>query len=196
MEEDVLMKIADLNKEIKQCTKCRLAESRINALCGEGNQNAKLMLIAQAPGEKEDREGIMFIGPSGKVLDELLEIANINRKEIYMTNLVKCMLPKYRKPKRDEIETCSQYLDKEIALVDPKILAPLGYYAIKYIFEKYAIPLPIKSEFHNILGKTFLIGDKIIIPLQHPASVLYNHSIKTVLINNYSKMKVLLAKYM
>ena len=190
------MKIDNLNKEIKQCTKCRLSVSRINALCGEGNQNTKLMLIAQAPGEKEDREGTMFIGPSGKVLDELLEIVDIDRKKIYMTNLVKCMLPKYRKPKQDEIGTCSQYLDKEIAVIDPKILAPLGYYAIKYIFEKYAIPLPIKSEFRNIYGKTFLIGGKIIIPLQHPASVLYNHSVKTVLIKNYSKMKALLAEYM
>ena len=89
------MKLDDLNEEIKRCQKCRLYKSRINALCGEGDPNAKLMLIAQAPGENEDREGKMFIGPSGKVLDELLEISDIDRKEIYMTNLVKCMLPKY-----------------------------------------------------------------------------------------------------
>lgn len=186
------MTIDDLNEEIKRCQKCRLSNSRINSLCGEGDPNAKLMLIAQAPGENEDKEGKMFIGPSGKVLDELLEIVDINRKEIYMTNLVKCMLPKYRKPKQDEIETCSHYLDREIELINPQILAPLGYYAIRYIFEKYAIPLPSKAEFHKILGKTFLTGDKKIIPLQHPAAVLYNHSIKMVLIKNYRKMRVLL----
>ncbi|MBT8348920.1 MAG: uracil-DNA glycosylase, partial [Sulfurovum sp.] len=117
------MKMDDLNKEIKQCTLCRLSESRINALCGEGDPNTKLMLIAQAPGENEDREGKMFIGPSGRVLDELLRMAEIERKEIYMTNLVKCMLPGYRKPKQDEIETCSYYLDKEIELINPEILA-------------------------------------------------------------------------
>lgn len=186
------MKLDSMNNEIKQCEKCRLSKSRINALCGEGDLNAKLMLIAQAPGEKEDREGRMFIGPSGKVLDELLEMANINRKEIYMTNLLKCMLPKYRKPKRDEIEICSAYLDKEIELIGPKILAPLGFHAIKYIFEKYEIALPPKPDFHKIFGEVFLSGDKKIIPLQHPASVLYNHSIKAVLIKNYSKMKTLL----
>jgi len=186
------MKIDDLNEEIKRCQKCRLSKSRINALCGEGSLNAKLMLIAQAPGDNEDREGKMFIGPSGKVLDELLGMANIDRKEIYMTNLVKCMLPKYRKPKQDEIETCGHYLDREIELINPEILAPLGYYAIKYIFEKYAIALPPKAEFHKIFGKVFLTGDKKIIPLQHPAAVLYNHSIKMVLIKNYRKMKVLL----
>ena len=186
------MKLNEINKEIKQCEKCRLSKSRINALCGEGDLNAKLMIIAQAPGEKEDREGRMFIGPSGKVLDELLEIANISRKEIYMTNLVKCMLPNYRKPKQDEIEICSDYLDKEIELIDPKILAPLGFHAIKYIFKKYDLELPPKPEFHKILGKVFLIGDKKIIPLQHPATVLYNHSLKIVLIKNYRKMKALL----
>lgn len=188
------MKLDSINKEIKECKKCRLSKSRINALCGEGDPNAKLMIIAQAPGEKEDREGRMFIGPSGKVFDQLLEIAGINREEIYITNLVKCMLPHYRKPKMDEIEICSGYLDKEIELIEPKILAPLGYYAIKYIFEKYNIVLPPKSEFSKIFGKVFLAGDKKIIPLQHPASVLYNHSVKGVLIKNYCKMKVLLTE--
>lgn len=187
------MKIDDLNEEIKRCTKCRLSESRINALCGEGDLNTKLMLIAQAPGENEDREGKMFIGPSGKVLDELLRMADIDRKEIYMTNLLKCMLPKYRKPKQDEIERCSHYLDREIELINPEILAPLGYYAIKYIFEKYAIALPPKPEFYTVFGNVFSAGDKKIIPLQHPAAVLYNHSMKTVLIKNYRTMKVLLA---
>ncbi len=187
------MTMDELNEAVQQCTKCRLYESRTNALCGEGNPNARLMLIAQAPGENEDREGKMFIGPSGKVLDELLEMAGIDRKELYMTNLVKCMLPKCRKPKRDEIESCSRYLDREIELIDPETLAPLGYYAIKYIFEKYAIALPPKSEFHKICGTVFSAEDKKVIPLQHPAAVLYDHSVKEVLIKNYRKLKELLA---
>jgi DNA polymerase len=87
------MSIKDVNAEIKRCSRCRLSETRIHALCGEGNLSAKLMLIAQAPGENEDRSGTMFIGPSGKVLDELLKMNDIDRKNIYMTNLIKCMLP-------------------------------------------------------------------------------------------------------
>ena len=116
-----------LNEQIRRCNKCRLVETRTNALCGEGNLHAQIMLIAQAPGKNEDREGRMFIGPSGKVLDELLKTIRIDRKEIYMTNLIKCMLPKNRKPKFDEIGACSRYLDREIELIDPDILAPLGY---------------------------------------------------------------------
>ena len=109
------LKIQELNAEVKRCNECRLSETRINALCGEGNLDAKFMIIAQAPGENEDRDGEMFIGPSGKVLDELLRISDIDREELYMTNLVKCMLPKYRKPKQDEIDICSDYLDKAVS---------------------------------------------------------------------------------
>jgi len=183
--------VSELNKKIKVCNKCRLSETRIHALCGEGKTDAKLMLIAQAPGENEDREGEMFIGPSGKVLDELLRISDIDREELYMTNLIKCMLPKYRKPKQDEIESCSEYLDMEIEVINPKILVPLGRYATTYIFKKYSFLLPSKQEFYAVYGRLFLSEDKKILPLQHPAAVLHNPSLKEVLVKNYHKLNVL-----
>ncbi len=158
--EKRIIKIEELNEDIRKCNKCRLSKTRINALCGEGNPNAKPMLIAQAPGENEDREGKMFIGLSGKVLDKLLMMSNIDRKEIYVTNLIKCMLPKYRKTKQDEIEICSKHLSEEIELINSKTLTPLCYHATKYIFEKYAIPLPSKPEFYTVYGKIFLAEDK------------------------------------
>ncbi|MBC2743249.1 MAG: uracil-DNA glycosylase [Desulfosarcina sp.] len=174
-----------LNEAIRNCTRCRLAESRINALCGEGRPDANLMLIAQAPGRVEDKEGSMFIGPSGKVLDELLQLAHIDRKEVYMTNLVKCMLPKYRRPKSDEIAICSRYLKREIALVHPTVMASLGFFATRYLFEKYELALPPKPEFRGVYGKIVKVGDNIILPLQHPAAVLYNDAIKDVMVQNY-----------
>ena len=185
------MEIDELKRRIKECKKCRLSETRINSLCGEGNLKAKIMLIAQAPGEKEDREGKMFIGPSGKVLDELLSTVGIKRKNIYMTNLIKCMLPKYRKPKRDEIEVCTHYLNEEIELINPKILAPLGYYATCYIFQKYGISLPANAEFSSVYGKLFLSDDKKILPLPHPATLLYNPDLKQDLIKKYRKLWIL-----
>jgi DNA polymerase len=183
--------IEDLNQEIRRCNKCKLAETRTNALCGEGNLRAKLVLIAQAPGENEDREGKMFIGPSGKVLDNLLQRINIDRKEIYMTNLVKCMLPKYRRPKCEEIKICSGYLDPEIELINPTILAPLGYYASRYLFEKYDLPLPSKKEFGDVCGKVFDADDKKLIPLQHPAALLHDSSLEEPMTRNYQKMEFL-----
>ena len=185
-------KIDELNRKIKECRKCRLFKTRMNAVCGEGNLNARIMLIAQAPGEKEDREGRMFIGPSGKVLDELLKSAGIKRQEIYMTNLIKCMLPKYRKPKQDEIRACSYYLNEEIKLINPEILVPLGYYATCYIFQEHSISLPSKAEFSSIFGKLFLAKGKKILPLPHPAILLYNPEFKQDLIKSYGKLRVLL----
>jgi len=96
--------INNLNNKIRKCTKCRLNETRINAICGEGNLDAKIMLVAQALRVEEDKIGKMFIVPSGKVLDYLLESNNVNRDDLYMTNLIKCMLPNYRKSKQNEID--------------------------------------------------------------------------------------------
>ena len=93
---DIPESIKRLNAEIKSCIKCRLSQTRHNPLCGEGSLKARLLLIAQAPGKVEDTEGRMFLGPSGKVLDDLLDAAGVKRDEIYMTNLVKCILPKFR----------------------------------------------------------------------------------------------------
>ena len=185
------MNISELDVKIKNCTKCRLSETRTNALCGEGNLHAKIMLIAQAPGEHEDREDKMFIGPSGKILHKLLKVNGINREEIYMTNLVKCMLPGYRKPKQDEINICSQYLLKEIEIINPSVLVPLGYYATKYIFEKYHIIQPSeRGKFNNIYGKLFWSGEKKILPLQHPATLLYDSFSEKEIVKNYHKLKV------
>jgi len=185
------MEIKRLNEEIRSCNKCRLSETRINALTGEGNINARLMLIAQAPGENEDQEGIMFIGPSGKVLDELLQISDVDRKEFYMTNLVKCILPKYRKPKQDEIDICSNYLEREIQLIDPEILVPLGYYSTTYIFKKYNLLIPSKKEFFGLYGRLFLSNSRKILPLQHPAAIIHRSELKDFLIKNYHKLKTL-----
>ena len=186
-------KIEELKAEINCCEKCRLHQTRTNALCGEGNLDARLMLIAQAPGDAEDREGRMFIGPSGKVLNELLDESGIKRDEIYMTNLVKCKLPKNRRPKQDEIEACSSFLDQEIILVNPSLIAPLGYYASLYILKKYNIPAPKpRSEFSGLLGKIFFSGSKTIVPLPHPSSLIYNRSFKPGAIAKYKTLNGLL----
>jgi DNA polymerase len=160
-------------------------------LCGEGPLHAELMLVAQAPGEQEDKKGRMFIGPSGKVLAELLQMVHIDREKIYMTNLIKCMLPKNRKPRSDEIAACSPHVDREIELIDPNILVPLGYYATRYVFEKYGIPLPPKAGFHEVYGNLSKAGYKNILPLQHPAAVLHDIRIKNVMVTNYRKMQLL-----
>ncbi len=175
-----------LNDEIRDCRECRLWKSRINSLPGEGCTSAELMLIAQAPGREENKKGKMFVGPSGDKLNELLLRAGISREEIFMTNLVKCMLPDYRKPRKDEIEACSNYLDREIDLVKPSVVSTLGYFSTRYIFEKHDIRG--KLDFPEVCGEVFSIEGVRIVPLGHPAAVLYDDSIWDEMVEDYKEL--------
>lgn len=182
----------NLNRQVRSCTNCRLSETRDHALVGEGDPDARLMLIALSPGENENRENRMFIGPSGQILDSLLDSAGIARNSIYMTNLIKCMLPKNRNPKMSEIETCSRYLDEEITIITPEVLVPLGYYATRYILAKYhADPLPAREDYAQIYGKLIFTGNQKIYPLPHPASLLYHQAFEEQTSILYQKLQIL-----
>lgn len=196
---EALMSTADddlekLEKEVKCCGKCRLAQTRTNALSGEGNPRARLMLVAQAPGENEDREGRMFIGPSGQVLDRFLARGGIDRSEIYMTNLVKCALPRNRKPKHDEIESCAPYLEREIDIVKPQVIAPMGYYATRYTLDRYSVDAPEpRAEFAEVYGTLLVSNGLKLYPLPHPASVLFDSSRMEDTAAKYEKLEVFVA---
>ena len=178
-----------IKKALQDCRLCELHKTRLNALAGEGNAKANIMLIAQAPGELEDKEDKMFIGSSGKMLDKLLQNAQISRNEIFMTNLIKCILPKNRRPKQKEIEACSKYLDMEIAEINPKILVPLGYYATKYLFEENGLRGFSKKEFPLLIGRIFATDNYEIFPLSHPASLLYHNDFFDSSLENFRKLK-------
>lgn len=185
-----IIKIRELSREIRNCRKCKLWLTRTRALPGEGNISSKLVLVAQAPGYTEDREGRMFVGPSGKKLDKLFMEVGIDRHGIFMTNILRCMLPNYRRPRRNEIDACTPYLDKEIELINPKIIGTLGYVAARYIFKQYGIDNELKLP--NVCGRIFSVKDKKIIPLRHPASPLYDDSVYKEMVKNYGKLRVLL----
>lgn len=149
------------------------------------------MLVAQAPGEQENQAGTMFIGPSGTVLDDLLDYAGVPREDIYMTNLVKCMLPDYRKPKQDEIDSCSKFLDAELAIVDPDVVVPLGHYATRYILTMYHDDVPSQNQFSNVYGTLHVQNGTKIYPLRHPAAQLYHHALEPIMKHHYRKLGVL-----
>jgi len=184
--------LPQLHNRIRQCDRCRLSLTRQHALCGEGDLNARLMLVALSPGENEDRENKMFIGPSGNVLDKLLHSAGVERDSIYMTNLIKCMLPKNRRPKQDEIEACSRFLDEEITVLSPQVIVPLGYYATRYILTKYAADPPsARADYRAFYGRLVFAHSQKIFPLPHPASLIYNPSYKQETMKKYHKLNVL-----
>jgi DNA polymerase len=140
----------------------------------------------------EDVENKMFIGPSGQIINRLFHVAGIDRKSVYMTNLVKCMLPKNRRPKMDEIEACSQFLNEEIEILDPEIIVPLGFYATRYILTKYHADSPSAPvEFSQFYGKLLFSEKQKIFPLPHPSSLLYNPSFEPQTRMEYKKLKIL-----
>ena len=120
------MSIEDLNTQIKQCRKCRLWKDGKNAVPGEGPAYTTLMLVGQNPGAEEDKAGRPFVGRAGKFLNKVLSENGIDRNEIFVTNIVKHVSPKNRKPCSDEIASCVRYLASQINLVKPKIIVLLG----------------------------------------------------------------------
>ncbi len=182
--------------KIKTCQKCRLWETRKNVVLGEGNVNAKLLFVAQAPGKNEDEKGKIFIGPAGKIFFELLKIAEIEKGEIFITNLLKCFLPKYRRPKWDEIYNCKNYLFEELNIIQPKLISPLGYYSTRVILEYYHFPIPERrNDYNKIFGKIFSRDNLIIIPLPHPALIFHDKQRKQGLIKGFQILGKIYKKY-
>jgi len=178
-----------IEEEIKQCRKCRLWETRINAVPGEGPENAEVMFIGEAPGANEDRQGRPFVGAAGQLLTELLQKAGLSRDEVYITNVVKCRPPGNRDPRPDEIAACSPYLDAQIRVIKPKIIVTLGRHSTKYLLGKGGINV---SGITRVRGKTFKIeigGIPVtVVPTYHPAAALYNPRLRTVLEKDFIEL--------
>ena len=115
-----------LKTECASCRSCPLCEGRHNLVFGVGNERADLMFVGEGPGEQEDLQGVPFVGPAGKLLDSMLEMIDLDRSRIYIANMVKCRPPHNRDPQASEMAACRAWLDRQIALVDPKLIVCLG----------------------------------------------------------------------
>ncbi len=158
-----LQQIAD---EVSSCTKCPLHQGRTHAVPGEGPINADIMFIGEAPGRNEDLQGRPFVGQAGKLLEELLEEIGLTRDDVWIGNVVKCRPPNNRDPMPEEIAACSTYLERQIELLQPKLIATLGRYSMEKFFPGARIT--------KVHGQAKRAGDRVLIPLFHPAYVLRN----------------------
>jgi uracil-DNA glycosylase len=175
---DLINKVTIL-KEIKtnvvHCTLCKLCYGRKNAVPGCGNLNTKILFVGEAPGKTEDKIGLPFIGFAGKILEESLEKAGLNRADVYITNVVKCRPPNNRVPDKDEIFTCLQYLKREIQIISPSIVCILGATALKSLLNLNSL-----QSYH---GK-IIICDKIkYFITYHPAATIYNNTLRELFFN-------------
>lgn len=125
-------RLVQLAEQIRVCVKCPLHESRTQAVPGDGKRSAKVMIIGEAPGRDEDKSGHPFVGASGRFLDQVLQGTGIERKDLFITNIVKCRPPNNRTPKKNEVDTCtSNYLFEQIERIDPELIVLLGVVAAK-----------------------------------------------------------------
>ena len=125
----------ELEKKCLSCTSCELCRGRHNVVFGVGNRNADIMFIGEGPGEQEDLQGEPFVGPAGKLLDDMLSIIDLDRTKIYIANVVKCRPPHNRDPQEDEEQACIGYLQKQIELIRPQIIICLGRIAARQMID-------------------------------------------------------------
>lgn len=184
---DTARLMLDLAAEVRVCTLCRLADTRTNAVPGEGNPHASLMFVGEGPGENEDKQGRPFIGAAGQFLNELLGQAGIAREEVFITNIVKCRPPGNRDPLPDEVEACNDYLMAQIALIDPKFVVTLGAPSMRTLIDA---KLKITSARCRVFKKSGIF----FVPLFHPAAALHNPKLLQTLQNDILTLKELISR--
>ena len=167
-------------------------ENKYHAVIGEGSHHAEIMFIGEAPGKNEAEKGRPFCGASGKVLDELLASAGIGRADVYITNIVKDRPPENRDPLPDEIAIYGPFLDRQVEIIQPKVIATLGRYSMGYIFNKFGLDLLLKpiSQMHGKVFEAEVSYGKIkVVPLYHPAVAVYNATTKDILKKDFQVLK-------
>lgn len=175
--ESVLQEIAG---QVAVCKACQLSFSRKKAVPGEGPARAEIMLIGEGPGFYENEQGRPFVGAAGKLLDDLLAKAGVSRKEVFITNVVKCRPPGNRDPLPEELSACSQYLDRQIQAINPLIIVTLGRYSMAKFLPNVRI-----SEAH---GKPAWVNGRLIIPMFHPAAALHQPSLMTSVERDFARL--------
>lgn len=182
-----------LDETIRTCTRCPLAETRTNAVPGDGPVPARVLFIGEAPGRNEDQKGIPFVGRAGSILDGLLEGIGIARDEVFITNIVKCRPPKNRDPTSEEIETCRPYLEQQLSLICPKVIVPLGRFAMRWVLESYGItPGPISEVHGTVFQVKNSVCEQVVIPVYHPAATIYRPAFREVLAADFETIREVL----
>lgn len=181
--EEILAQIA---REVSVCTKCPLHHSRKKAVPGEGPANAEIMFIGEGPGFYENEQGRPFVGAAGQFLDELLARAGLKREEVWIGNVVKCRPPGNRDPLPEELEACDEYLERQIAAINPKIIVTLG----RFSMAKF---LP-GAKISAVHGQMRRVGNRFVIAMYHPAAALHQASLKSTVIEDFMRLPQLLAQ--
>jgi uracil-DNA glycosylase family 4 len=167
-------------------------KNKVFPVIGDGNHQANIMFVGEAPGKNEAATGRPFVGAAGKILDQMLASVGINRADVYITNIVKDRPPFNRDPLPEEIQVYGPFLDRQIEIIQPKVIATLGRFSMEYIMRKFNLDNELKpiSKLHGAMLKAKAsYGPIIIVPLYHPAVAIYNQSSKEILFKDFEILK-------
>lgn len=176
--------------QARGCTRCpQLAATRTQVVFGAGNADADLMFVGEAPGQKEDEQGVPFVGAAGKLLGQLLEEVGLSREDVFIANTLKCRPPQNRDPAPVELENCQEYLWRQIELIEPKVICTLGNFATKLL---RGDPTGI-SRIHG-QAEIRVLGRRAVrlFPIYHPAAALYTRSMLATLQDDFARLPALL----
>jgi uracil-DNA glycosylase family 4 len=177
-----------LKQKVLNCKRCPLWKTRNKPVFGEGPETAKIMLIGMGPGREEDKTGRPFVGRAGQLLNQFLELAGIERQEVYITNVVKCFLPK-NIVKPEYMKACSPYLDRQIEIIGPRVIVGLGNIPLTYLGEKYGKTLtPITKHHGEEVVIKNLLGEMHIFATFHPAAILRNPRLREIAEGDWKKI--------
>ncbi len=144
--------LAAVASEASACIACRLSEGRRHVVFGSGNPDAELMLVGEGPGAEEDRQGLPFVGPAGELLTRILRAIDVDRDDVYIANVVKCRPPRNRDPEGDEVAACRSFLERQIELVQPRVLVALGRVAAQALLGTTEALGRLRGRWHTVLG--------------------------------------------
>ena len=184
--EAIAAALAEIAAEVNHCTACELHKGRTRAVPGEGPLNAEIMFIGEAPGRNEDQQGRPFVGQAGSLLEDLLAEIGLNRNDVWIGNVVKCRPPDNRDPRPEEIAACAGYLERQLALLQPKVVATLGRYSMEKFFPG--------AKITRVHGQARRDGKRVLIPLFHPAYILRNMAAMPDAIRDMQKIPRLLER--
>ena len=182
-------RLVQLYREVSDCARCPLAETRTRAVFGAGNSDAGLMFVGEAPGAEEDRQGLPFVGRAGQLLGELLGEIGLTRDDVFICNVLKSRPPGNRDPLPAEIDACQPYLWKQIELIEPRVIATLGNFATKLLSGSPVGITRVRGtpQVHTLGGRTVFL-----FPLLHPAAALRTPAMKDTLREDFAKLPALL----
>ena len=175
----------ELREQVAACRLCPLCEGRTQTVFGDGNPDARVLFVGEAPGKNEDLQGVPFVGKAGQNLNELLEIAGLAREDVFIANVLKCRPPGNRDPRPEEIELCTPYLREQTRTINPEFIVTLGNFATKFI-------LKTDMGITRLHGKLQHAGRFKVFPIYHPAAAIYDRSKWEALENDFVTLGQLL----